>query len=103
MGGCETEPDFDTCVDCCIAQEPAATDLLDGYFQDACICGAAAPCAMACATECADPMAMLSMECDTCIDNVFDTQDMCVNDYLTACQGDAACAPILACVQTCPQ
>jgi len=100
---CADEPTQDDCFDCCDAENDAAFTEINTVFADLCICGAGAPCETDCAGICADPNAMPSAACTTCLDAVQDPNapDQCITDTFDACVASATCSPIVDCWGSC--
>jgi hypothetical protein len=89
---CGATTDFFACIDCCDQANPGGFEV-DGQAWDNCICQTA--CAQACGGNFCnggDP----SLACEQCMDNA----QQCDQVAETACQGNAACAAAMTCVQS---
>ena len=102
MMTCADEATVDDCVACFEMQFQAGSDAFNALINEACICGAMAPCAMACMVECADPMAMVSAGCNDCLTGLTDpTPNACIGEAQTDCMADPDCSEFLTEVQAC--
>lgn len=95
---CGTKATSMECGDCCIAKKPAAWEAADDVFFD-CLCAPSA-----CATACAESVCATAENqneptaaCNTCLD----AQEPACDDKATAaCDADADCKAIEACLTT---
>lgn len=95
-GGGSTDPE--ECLSNCDAENPDGVDSLNTFFVESCGCASGAACATECTASCAAKQ--VDEACGTCLQNL-GQGDACVNDVITACQGDKACSDTLTCYTGC--
>lgn len=95
-GGGSTDPE--ECLSNCDAENPDGVDSLNTFFVENCGCASGAACATECTASCAAKQ--VDEACGTCLQNL-GQGDACVNDVITACQGDKACSDTLTCYTGC--
>ena len=97
---CASKPTGDACRQCCA----------DGHFDGAntyatavqtCVCGASA-CGSQCAAECADPGAVASPTCTSCIEAELGPGGGCVQELSDICNTEPDCVAFAACRVQCP-
>jgi hypothetical protein len=98
--GCGAEADAQACLDCCLAQEPAALDVFALGVLNECGCYGTV-CHDACAEHgCGGTE--LSAGCAECLDGAIAAGDQCAVYAWDNCAADADCAPLIACFRACP-
>lgn len=89
------------CLGCCETTYDQALTELEGFFFDECICGAGAPCALACEVHCQDLNQPADAPCQACIDSLLAGSEDCVGDAWGACSVEESCVPIVECLGGC--
>ena len=93
---------LDECYMCLAEQNPQGFETLNQLFYGGCLCDNGAPCAPFCQDDqfCVN-MGNIGVECQTCIDDVLNNGDPCVDAAIMSCLGDPACAQFFNDVQNC--
>ena len=110
MGDCTLQPDFQTCSDCFIAQDPAGYEAFASQLVSACGCVPGATCLADCDTNvpatdiCGPPIDITipNQACVDCVNAATAASDACVFDFQIACSSDVPCTNFLDEVALCP-